>query len=168
MLGIAIFQLREGRTTPTIFDWALCLLSVTCLFGCVWHLIKLLGGSVVFTRTQRVALDGGAISVPEISGRYELWLFSRHGFTRYEGCIRVQLSSGQSYTRTFARRIPILQSFRPDPSPIVWRLCGGETSKEATTSRVVFCLTPVFPGNYVGFRPMKDIIESVTLVLKTH
>lgn len=167
MLVIALFGLREGQTDPSTVDWALCVLSLVCLVGCAWQLIKLMSGSIVFAKTQPVALDGGIVAVPEISGRYELWLFSRGGFTRYEGRIQVQLDSGQSFTRTFVRRIPVLQSLRPDLSPIVWRLCGSEARKEAATSRVVFCLTPVFPGDCIGL-PKKDNVESVTLVLKTH
>jgi hypothetical protein len=158
-----LLRSRRGAICSTLF---LCMLSIVLLIACVWQWVRFLRGQVRFESNEVVSLDGGEIEVPEFAGPYELWLFSGGWFTQYHGTVSVETSTGRTYVRRLRRLIPILESVRRSPVPLVLRLHGQEGSVQGK-SRVTFRLLPSFEGASFGPGATRSKVQLVTATIKT-
>jgi len=151
-------------TIPYILPVGMVLLLV---FRCLWYWVALFSGKVIFVETKTIILSNGHVIVPELCHEYELWLYTANGFVQHCGFINITTGSGEILTKQFPRRIPGIQSLKPNKTPIIWQI-SVPSSIRLNSVRLDFQLVPAFPKPLLPKEASHVCdTETVTIVIKS-
>ncbi len=120
-LVLGIWWLTKGSGHLPIIGLLLCF-SVIPLVGNILWLFRFFKGHILYHTSLSILMDGGKLSFAEPASPYEVWLFCKIPFSRYQGQVSItDVSAVKICTVEVARHNPTARSLRSDCTPIVLR-----------------------------------------------
>jgi len=131
-------------------------------------LLKLLRGRIFLELTRSINIRGGVLSFKEPSSPYEIWLFMKVPFARYNGSISVANGTNRIYSKDVPRRSSILlRLFRSGCASIL--LCPPYDRKDvASECNITLHLQPTLKSAPLNIIFEADDVVPMTLLVKSN